>query len=119
MTEYITDEANLLHDIKELLTEIRDQHDGRVRKEPDVTVKVSRELLAELAEWSEPVQVMVTQVGGEYDMIFRRPGILVELTGDRAPTPWTRVVQLGDEETISAVPQCCMHIRLTAAEMGA
>lgn len=39
---------------------------------PDVTVKVSRELLAELATWSEPVQVMVEHVGDEYTMIARR-----------------------------------------------
>lgn len=39
---------------------------------PEVTVKVSRELLAELAMWSDPVQVMVEWVGGEYTMIARR-----------------------------------------------
>ena len=39
---------------------------------PEIAVKVSRELLAELATWSEPVQVMVERVGGEYTMIARR-----------------------------------------------
>lgn len=39
---------------------------------PDVTVKVSRELLAELSTWSEPVQVRIERIGGEWDMIFRR-----------------------------------------------
>lgn len=39
---------------------------------PDVTVKVSRELLAELGNWSDPVQIMVEHVGGEYTMVARR-----------------------------------------------
>lgn len=43
-----------------------------ISETPDVTVKVSRELLTELATWSEPVQVMVEHIGGEYTMIARR-----------------------------------------------
>lgn len=39
---------------------------------PEVTVKVSREILAELTRWSEPVQVMIENIGGEYTMIARR-----------------------------------------------
>lgn len=39
---------------------------------PDVTVKVSRELLTGLDAWSEPVQVRVEQIGGEHTMIARR-----------------------------------------------
>lgn len=39
---------------------------------PDVTVKVSRELLAELGQWSKPVQVMIERLPtGEYEMIAR------------------------------------------------
>lgn len=44
---------------------------GRVET-PDVTVKVSRKLLDELATWSPPVQVMVEHIGDEYTMIARR-----------------------------------------------
>ncbi len=47
-------------------------------EQPDIWVKVSRELLAKLGEWSQPVQVQVIDLGQgrgsqepRYDMIFR------------------------------------------------
>ena len=36
-----------------------------------VTVKVSRELLPELNDWSPPVQVRVDRIGDDYDLIAR------------------------------------------------
>ena len=38
-----------------------------------ITVKVSPELLAQLGEWSEPLQVRVVPEDTGYTMIFRRP----------------------------------------------
>jgi hypothetical protein len=37
-----------------------------------VMVEVSTELLAELGEWSAPVQVKITSDGTRYDMVFRK-----------------------------------------------
>lgn len=41
-------------------------------EQPSIMVRVSPELLAELGEWSEPVQIMVEQAYGEWTMIARR-----------------------------------------------
>lgn len=44
-------------------------------EQPDVTVKVSKELLAQMGDWSEPVQVKIEQLSnGEYNMIARSLG---------------------------------------------
>lgn len=42
---------------------------------PTVWVEVATELLAELGEWSEPVQVRVERIdpAGRCEMVFRRP----------------------------------------------
>lgn len=37
-----------------------------------VTVKVSRELLDKMGDWSEPVEVMIERAHGEYTMVARR-----------------------------------------------
>lgn len=39
---------------------------------PDVTIKVSKELFAQLGEWSSPVEVMIERPpSGEHTMIAR------------------------------------------------
>jgi hypothetical protein len=48
---------------------------GHVEGDRAVTVAVSTELLAELREWSQPVEVQVVEtpgVGTGWEMIFRR-----------------------------------------------
>jgi hypothetical protein len=50
---------------------------ARVNRVPietaSVTVRVSPELLAQMGEWSEPLEVKIELDAGEYSMVFRRP----------------------------------------------